>query len=209
MLSAVKTAKPAVKFTAHLPQKSSIKKSASASGTTIIWSGKLSLIDALTIPFILYGFFHMAHFTADEWSNNVLAVFAVYGILSLMLIIFSMIVISNLIGKTSLTFKGNEVHKSFNIFGKQTLNKTLMRDDVAMIQNSLHRGGAPITIVTREGLKLMSGIAETFKKGERPGLSTLGAIMSIKDEIITLDTSALTLPEKLYIESVIYMGGVR
>lgn len=172
----------------------------------LTWKNRQGIIPFIFFAAILYGFFHIIFFviapTGDIGALRYL-LYAVTGLISLLLIYTFFI---NLLGKSSLSIGRRGIAWHISLLGKWIGRKEMERGNVAVVRNSLNLDDDTITIIGRHGLEAMSRLARAMgkiEKGKKPGFSLLSDVMTLKNDTITIDASALTFADRLFIEQTI------
>jgi len=172
----------------------------------ITWKNRWGLLPNFFFGAILYGFFHISYFVIAPSTDIGFIRYILFGFIGLIALLFLYTFFVNLLGRPSLTIGSGGITWHTSLMGKWIGRREMDRGDVAVIRNSLNLDDNTITIISRQGLEAMSRLARALKElgeGNRPGFTILNDIMTLKDEMITIDASALTIADRLFIEQTI------
>jgi hypothetical protein len=169
------------------------------------WNCRNTLIQNFVLLVIIYGFFHLIHFAVVPSTGNTVVSVVLYGISALLILIVVSIIVMNGIGTYYLIISDTTIQYYINLFGKKTGNRSMNKNEIGMIKNSIGGQNNSIQIMSTKGLAISSKLMDAFSKQASPvpDLSMVGAIYSLKDEMMDINASSLSMREKWYIESLI------
>ena len=172
----------------------------------ITWKNRWGLLQSFFFGAILYGFFHISWFVIAPSSHIGFFRYVLFGFAGFIALILLYSFLVNLLGRPSLTVGSSGITWHISLLGKWIGRKEMDRGNVAVVRNSLNLDDNTITIISRQGLEAMSRLARTLKdmgEGKRPGFAIVSDVMTLKDEMIIIDASALTIADRLFIEQAI------
>ena len=193
---------------ASLPEKSAVVSNTEGDSIAVTWNCRKSLIQQFLIAIIIYGFFHLVHFAVVPTSVNPAVSVLAYGIIILMILIVVSIIVVSAIGTYHLLISNVTIQYHVSLFGKKTGERSMEKSNIGMIKHSIGGQDNTISIMSTKGLKIISELMDTFKQpaSSGPDLSMAGAVFSLKDEIMSINVSSLSMREKWYIVSRILHG---
>jgi hypothetical protein len=190
----------------ELPEKSRVISSSHGGSLYLKWNCKKSLFQQFIICIILYGFFHLIHLAVVPAAGNPVFSGVLYGIIILLVLIVISIIVINAFGTYHLIITGTTIQYHITLFGLKIGNRSMGRINIGLIRNSIGGQDNTIQIVSTKGLDIIRDLMDCFNRqaGLVPDISMAGAIISMKDEMITINVSSLSIKEKWYIEDRIF-----
>lgn len=188
-----------------LPEKSRMVATGEGDSIRLKWNCRNTLIQNFVLLIIMYGFFHLIHFAVVPGAGNAVASAVLYAIVFLLILIVASIMIVNGLGTYHLIISNTTIQYYISLFGKKTGNRPMKKNEIGMIKNSIGGQNNSIQIMSTKALDITRGLTDAFSKQASPGpdLYMVGAIYSLKDEMIDINVSSLSMREKWYIESMI------
>ncbi|MCU0846446.1 MAG: hypothetical protein MUD12_01000 [Spirochaetes bacterium] len=179
------------------------KKMDNANLTTLIWKSNYSILQYLLMAAILYGFFHIFNFVllSEIGSSGMNAV--LYALFGFICAVFLIIMAFNMLGRFYLLVSPDGLEYYSKIFGRKIGERKMARGDVAFIKNTINMTTEGIAVISRQGVGLINRLLKAAREGDESPMkffSMADEILSLKDEMLVLNTSSLSISEKLLIE---------
>jgi len=186
-----------------LPPRSSLQKIVQNNVPLYKWKNKITPLFSIALLGVLYGFIHISYFVIRPDSNNSFAFYIISGFTAFLAFIITITSILNLLGSNYLQINESHVIYFKKFLGKKINVKKVKRQDLAVVKNSLDMKIGTISLLTKNGLEIMKDLGLHIENGKKPDFSMVSDLISLKDEIIEIDTSSLSMTEKFYIENMI------
>jgi hypothetical protein len=192
----------------NLPEKSGIVSVTDDDSIVVKWNCRKSLIQNLFIATIIYGFFHLVHFAVVPNAGNPIASTAGYGILALMILIVWSIIVMNALGTYYLVISKTAILYYVSLFGIKMGARSMEKAEIGMIRHSIGGQDNTIQLMSTKGLEIVRELMNAFNRSSAavPDISMAGAIFSLKDEMMSINVSSLSVREKWYIASRMLRG---
>ena len=193
---------------ASLPENSVIVSNTKSDSFEVTWNCRKSIIQQFLTGLILYGFFHLVHYAVVPTAVNPVISILAYGFIVLMILIVASIIIVNAIGIYHLVISNSTIRYHVSLFGKKIGERSMEKADLGMIKHSIGGQDNTINLMSIKGLEIVRGLMDAFKKPVSSGLdlSMAGAVFSLKDEMMSINVSSLSMREKWFIVSRILRG---
>jgi hypothetical protein len=109
----------------------------------------------------------------------------------------------NLLENNYLQVNEFEVTYFKKILGKRLKERKIKRHELAIVKNSLDIKIGTISLITKDALETIQDLGLRIESGKKPDFNMLSDLISLKDEIIEINTSSLSMTEKFFIENMI------
>jgi len=179
------------------------KKIDNANLTTLIWKSNYNILQYMLMAAILYGFFHIFYFVLLSeigFSGMHTVLYALFGFICA---VFLIIMAFNMLGRFFLLVSPDGLEYYSKIFGRKIGTRKMARSDVAFIKNTINMTTEGIAVISRQGVGLINRLLKAAREGDESPMkffSMADEILSLKDEMLVLNTSSLSIAEKLLIE---------
>ncbi len=205
-LDSVNRKHPYNPYPLFLPDGSTVKTAENRNSVSISWKVKYHPLQVAFILGFYYGFFHILHFSLIPAAGvNMIGVIVIYTTLGILLSLLISALLSSLVNRYYITVSKDEIHTYHTLFGKKTGEIKMKKEDIAIIRSTIEPSNETIIIASRKGIGALNNLLKKFVFGVKDikKILEIEEIISIRDEIIRLDVSTLSLIEKLYIDQFI------
>lgn len=183
-----------------LPENSILEVNQTENKTEFKWAIRSNLVGIILFLGVLSGFMYLflaVFIPKYGWIASTIIGFC-FNIILLCLGIFSLIYV--LFGHPRLTLDNKQIHAETLIFGKQISKQSFQYDDIRLIWNSINSNDQnTITLYSSDGLEQIFNFYKQ-SANDFDMMQIIGLIMNLRHYVMTIDTQALSYPERLYIE---------
>lgn len=169
---------------------------------TVTWPTQSSLVVVGLIGGVLAGFFALLHLLVIPDKGFSLPVIIGYGILVVVGILWLLMLLAALFGKSMLTINRQEVVYQTQIAGIQTYHQRLNLQEIHALYSSINQSeDKTLQLFTEKGNDLMERMMR--QPPENIGMELFQVLMDYKSYLMSVDVSTFTIGERLKLEQVI------
>ncbi len=183
-------------FTIDTGKQSTIKHIKKGVDSIITWKNTKNPLFYLFTLLLMYGLFHLVHFAFAPHIHNSLVVYFIYGTAGFLSVVIVISLLFNLAGTTYLLVSPDSISTFTALLGKRFRKREILKNDIGLIRNPVSTRARNFMVISKSGLMLARKIINTVSID----IKDIPGIVNLKNEIIVVPVSSLTINEKLFIE---------
>lgn len=183
----------------NLSQKSLLQKTAKNSSISFSWTNRKNIIIISLFGSIIFLFFFLMHKVIIPSRGWKIPITIGYVFLWILGLLWFITFIFSIFGKSSLTLEKEKVIYQTNIFGQTLYKQKTDYKNIASIINEINPNQSGVLqILTHKGYQLFGDLAT--KETEDMISTMMDLAFNMKNYLMQIDVSVLTIAERLYLE---------